>query len=464
MVNGKAHPYIPNSEESIKKEMLKELGMKSAEDIFEAIPERLRFRGKMKLPEPILSEARLRRHVEEMLKKNRNCRDNISFLGGGCWQHYVPSVCDTIAVRDEFLTAYVGEAYSDHGKFQALFETASMIADLAGFEACNTPTYDWAFAVAVAGRMACRTKGRRRILVGEDMSPGRLLVVQNYWKPEIELVRVKYDYQNGGMDLNDLKSKITKDTTAVYFENPSYLGFIETRVKEIVKVAHDAGAFVIVGADPTSLGVLEGPGNCGADYAVGDFQPLGLHIGFGGNQSGWIATSDDKDMLAEYPSLLYGITETTREGEWGFGEVFYERTSYASREKGKDFVGTTTALYGIVAGVYMALMGPQGFRELGEGIMQRVEYAKRKIAGIPKVKIASPQAYTFKEFIVDFNGTGKTVREINKALLSANIFGGKDISREFPIFGQSALYCVTEMHTKEDIDKLVTAFAGICAV
>jgi glycine dehydrogenase subunit 1 len=266
------------------------------------------------------------------------------------------------------------------------------------------------------------------------------------------------------MDLGDLKSKLSdKKTAAVYFENPSYLGFIETGVKEIVKIAHDAGAFVISGVDPTSLGVLEGPGNYGADYAVGDFQPLGLHIGFGGNQSGWVATKDEKEMIAEYPSLLYGITETTKEGEWGFGEVFYERTSYASREKGKDFVGTTTALYGIIAGVYMALMGPEGFKELGEGLMQRAAYAKKKIAAIPRVRIPSPDAFTFKEFLVDFSETGKTVQEINNALLPSGIFGGKDISGEFPEYGQSALYCVTEMHTKEDIDKLVTVLSDVCA-
>jgi glycine dehydrogenase subunit 1 len=463
MLKGKVHPYIPNSEEGIKNEMLKELGMKSAEDIFSAIPEHLRYRGKMNIPEPIISEARLRRHIEKMLAKNRNCKNNISFLGGGCWHHYVPSVCDTIGARDEFLTAYVGEAYSDHGKFQALFETSSMIGDLTGFEACNTPIYDWASAIAMAGRMACRTKGRHQILVGEDISPSRLMVIENYWKPEIEIIKVKYNFEKGGMDLNDLKSKISDKTTAVYFENPSYLGFIETAVKEIVDVAHDAGAFVISGVDPSSLGILEAPGNYGADYAVGDYQPMGQHMGFGGNQGGWVATKDDKDMVAEYPSLLFGLTHTTKEGEWGFGEVFFERTSYASREKGKDFVGTTTALFGIVAGVYMALMGPQGFKELGEGIMQRVAYAKQKIAALPKIKIASENALIFKEFLVDFNDTGKTVEEINKALLAANIFGGKDISREFPIFGQSALYCITEMHTKDDIDKFVSVLGNICA-
>jgi glycine dehydrogenase subunit 1 len=462
MVRGKVHPYIPNSADDVKQEMLKELGMKSAEDIYSAIPDRLRFKGKMNLPEPILSEARLRRHVEGILKKNRNCKDNISFLGAGCWQHYVPAVCDTIAARDEFLTAYVGEAYSDHGKFQSLFETSSMIGDLTGFEACNTPTYDWSFAIAIAGRMACRTKGKQEILVSEAISPGRMLVIQNYFKPEISLVKVAFDYEKGILDLADLKAKISEATAAVYFENPTYLGSIQTEADKICKIAHDAGAFVIVGADPISLGVLEAPANYGADYAVGDFQPMGLHIGFGANMGGWIATRDDKEMIAEYPSLLYGLTATTKEGEYGFGEVYYERTSYASREKGKDFIGTCAALHGIVSGVYMALMGPQGFKELGEGVMQRAEYAKQQIAKVKGVKIGAPGAFTFKEFLVNFDGTGKSVAQINKALLEYNIFGGKDVSKEFPVLGQSALYCVTEMHTKDDIDEFVRALSAVC--
>jgi glycine dehydrogenase subunit 1 len=209
MVYGKVHPYIPNSADHVKKEMLKEIGMESAETIYSAIPERLRFKGKMNLPAPILSEARLRRHVEGILKKNKNCKENINFLGGGCWQHYVPSVCDTIMARDEFLTSYVGEAYSDHGKFQALFEASSMIGDLTGFDACNTPTYDWANAVAIAGRMACRTKGRKQILISEAVPQERALIALNYWKPEIDVVKVKYDYQKGLVDLKDLESKVS---------------------------------------------------------------------------------------------------------------------------------------------------------------------------------------------------------------------------------------------------------------
>ena len=450
------HPYIPNSEPAIKKEMLDFLGMKSSEDIYKEIPDNLRFKGEMDLPEPILSEARLQRHVEELLDKNRNAKNTLCFLGGGTWNHYVPAVCDTIAARDEFLTAYVGETYSDHGKWQALFETASMIGELTGFKAAGNPTYDWANAAAIACRMACRTAGKQEVLLPKNMSPSRMMVVKNYMKPEIAVKEVDFDAKTGRLDISDLKEKLSEKTAAVYFENPNYIGAIETEAREIIQASKDAGAFVIAGVDPSTLGVLEAPGEMGADYAVGDYQPFGLHMGFGGSLSGFICTKDEERFVAEYPSLLFGLTDTIKEGEYGFGEVAYERTSYASREKGKDFIGTTTALFGIVAGVYMALMGPQGLCELGRGIMQRSAYAKKKLSEINGIGFPL-EGLSYCDFIVNFDDTGKTVKEINAELLKRDIFGGKDISGEYPAFGQSALYSITEMHSKEDIDKLVSA-------
>lgn len=456
------HPYIPNSEPRVQAEMLAALGMKSSEDIYKEIPDRLRFHGEMDLPEPIMSEYKLQRHVEGILNQNTSCKDVVSFLGGGCWQHHVPAVCDTILGRDEFLTAYVGEAYSDHGKFQALFESGSMICDLTGLDACNTPTYDWSNAIAIAARMASRTSGRNELLVAASAGPERMLVVRNYCKPEIAVKTIEIDKKTGLLDLADLKAKLSKGTAAVYFENPSYLGVIETQGKQICELAKAVGALVIVGVDPTSLGVLEAPGAYGADYVVGDLQPLGLHMSYGGGLGGFIATHDDKKFVAEYPSLLFGLCETEQEGEYGFGEVFYERTSYASREKGKDFIGTNAALHGITAGVYMALMGPQGFKELGEGILQRVAYTKAKLAKIPGVRVVF-DSLSYCDFLVDFSKTGKTVAEINKALLAKDIFGGKDVSKEYPEFGQSALYSVTEVHTIEDLGRLFTALEEILA-
>ena len=455
------HPYIPNSEPSVKKGMLDFLGMESSEDIYKEIPDHLRFKGEMNIPEPIMSEFKLQRHVEKLLNKNKSAKDNLCFLGGGTWQHHVPAVVDTIISRDEFLTAYVGEAYSDHGKFQALFESSSMLGDLTGFEACNTPTYDWGNAIAIACRMASRTSGKKQILLSSNMSPGRMSIVKNYCKPDIEVVEIGFDSETGLLDTADLKAKLSDKTAAVYFENPSYLGSIETGAAKICEIAKAAGALCIVGVDPISLGVLEAPGNYGADYAVGDLQPLGLHMSWGGGLGGFICTHDTKEFVGEYPSLLFGICETTTKGEYGFGEVFYERTSYASREKGKDFIGTSAALHGIAAGVYMALMGPQGFIEMSEGILQRVAYAKKALSKISGVKLVF-DGYSFCDFLVNFDGAGKSVKEINKELLAYNIFGGKDVSADFD-FGQSALFSITEVHEKEDIDKLITALKEICS-
>jgi glycine dehydrogenase subunit 1 len=458
-----AHPYIPNSQADIKKELLRAVGMKSADDIYKEIPPRLRFKGKMNLPDPIKSEYLLLKHVESILDKNKDAKRFVSFLGGGNWNHYVPAVCDTIMERDEFLTAYVGEAYSDHGKFQALFETSSMICDLTGMEACNTPCYDWGNAAAIAARMAVRTTGRREILIAGNAGPERVAIVKNYVKPEIGVNIVNFDRKSGLLDIVDLKAKLSKNTAAVYFETPSYLGAIETQAEQICRIAKSAGALPIVGTDPSSLGVLEAPGAYGADYVVGDYQPLGLHLSFGGGCGGFICTHDDKKFIAEYPSLLFGmyaVDGTDGEGELGFGEVFYERTSYASREKGKDFVGTSAALIGITAGVYMALMGPQGFLELGEGILERVAYAKEKLAAIPGIKLPVPSV-GFSDFLVSFKGT--SVKEVNDALLAYGVIGGKDIGQDFPMYKSTALYSVTEVHTKEDIDKLVSALGAIMA-
>lgn len=455
------YPYIPNSVPEIKEQMLKELGIESVEEIYKEIPKRLRFKGKMNLPEPLLSEYELRRHVEELLANDKDCKKFLSFLGGGTWQHYVPEVCDTINTRDEFLTAYVGAAYADHGKYQAIFEFASMLGELLDFDVVSTPTYDWGMAAGFAVRMAARITGRNQVLIPKTVSPDRLLCIKNLCKPYIEVKLIDYDKDTGLMDLEDLKKNISDKTAAVYFENPSYLGFIESQGEEISKIAHDAGALLVVGVDPSSLGVLAPPSHYGADIACGDLQPLGIHMNAGGGLAGFIASRDEEEFVAEYPTQLWGITETTKEGEYGFGDVSFERTSYASRENAKDFLGTQTALWGITAGVYLALMGPKGMQELGEGIMQRVAYAQKKLNEIPGVKTPLFNSAHFKEFIVNFDDTGKTVAEINRKLLDFEIFGGKDLSKEFPELGNSALYCITEIHMKSDIDRLVDALKKI---
>lgn len=450
------HPYIPNSVPEVRTKMLEEIGVKDIHELYEDIPENLRFKGKMNLPEPLSSEYALKRHVEQILSKNKTCQEYISFLGGGCWQHYVPAVCDEINHRSEFLTAYAGEPYEDHGRFQALFEYASMMGELLEMDVVNVPTYDWGQAASTSIRMAARITDRTEILISNTISPDRLSIIRNYCRPVIKINLVECHPETGRLNLDHLRAKISSKTSGIYFENPSYLGCIEDQGKNISDIAHEHGALSIVGVDPISLSIIVPPSNYGADIVCGDMQGLGIHMQYGGGLAGFIATRDEERFVMEYPSRLFGITPTVVEGEYGFGDVAYDRTSFGSREKGKEFVGTAAALWGITAGVYLALLGPQGMQELGKLIIQKSQYAMKKISEIKGIKIPLLQTH-FKEFVVDFNNTGKTVKEVNKALLKRGIFGGKDISGEFPGLGNSALYCITEIHTQEDIDRLVQA-------
>jgi glycine dehydrogenase subunit 1 len=455
------YPYIPNSVPALKEQMLQEVGAESAEDFYQDVPENLRFRGDMNLPQPLLSEYALKRHIEGILARNKTCQEYLSFLGAGCWQHHVPAVCDEVNQRAEFLTAYAGEPYDDHGRFQALFEYASMIGELLNMDVVNVPTYDGYQAAATSIRMASRITGRRQALICKTISPDKLSKIRDYCKPEIEIRLIGYDSETGQLDLEALKAEISSETAAVYFENPSYLGFVETHADEISQIAHDHGAVCVVGVDPISLGILTPPVEYGGDIVCGDIQPLGMHMQFGGGHAGFIATRDEEAYVMEYPSRLFGIAPTSVPGEYGFGDVAYERTSFAVREEGKEWVGTAAALWGITAGVYLALMGPQGMVEIGEGVMARSHYAMAQITKVKGVEAPVFRSPHFKEFVVNFDGTGKRVAEINKALLAKGIFGGKDLAQEFPELGSSALYCVTEVHTKGDIDRLVTALKEI---
>jgi len=451
------YPYIPNSTPQARADLLDASGAASVEDFYAEIPANLRLQRPLNLPKALLAEAELSRHVNGLLAKNTSTQEALSFLGAGCWQHQVPAVCDEINSRGEFLTAYAGDPYEDHGRFQALFEYESMMGELLNMEVVNVPNYDGFQATATALRMAARVTGRGRVLVAATVSADKLSKIRDYLTPDIQVETLPYQPASGLLDLSALKQQISEQIAAVYFENPAYLGWIETGATEIAALAHQAGALCVVGVDPISLGVINPPADYGGDIACGDIQPLGMHMNYGGGHGGFIASKDEPKIVMEYPSRLFGIAPTRVEGEYGFGDVAYERTSFALREEGKEWVGTAAALWGITAGVYLALMGPQGMQEIGLGIMQRTRYAMKKIARLPGVRLPFEDSPHFKEFVVNFEGAGKTVAEINRRLLEQNIFGGKDLSEEFPELGQSALYCVTEVHTQTDIDRLATA-------
>lgn len=439
---------------------MRELGIESVSELFADIPAHLRLGRPLDLPAP-LTEWEVARHARGVLGANRTPGDGLlSFLGGGCAQHFVPAVCDEIAARGEFLTAYTGDTYEDHGRWQALFEFASLLGELLDMEMISTPTYDWGQAAATAMRMAGRATGRREVLVPASMSPERLAIIRSYLHPSM-VVRNFCEDAAGQCVPSAVTGLISEATAAVYLESPSYQGIIQAEGAAVGELAHAAGALYVVGVDPLSLGVLAPPAAYGADIAVGDLQPLGIHMYYGGGLAGFIALHDRAELVMELPTRLVGATTTAVAGEIGFGEVAFARTSFIERERGKEYVGTGTNLWGIVAGVYLALLGPQGLRELGDCIMRRTRYAMQQLAAVPGVVIPHAAAPHFKEFVVSFTATGKTVAAVNRALLDRGIHGGHDLSREFPELGQSALYCVTEVHRQADIDRLAAAIAEV---
>lgn len=455
------HPYMPNSVPAVEQSMLREVGVSSVEEIYKSvIPDSLLFKGKMNIPQPITSESALKKHVMGLLNQNTSTDDAISFLGAGCYKRYVPAICDEITNRSEFLTAYCGDTYSDHGKMQAIFEYCSMMAELLDVDVVSYPTYDAGQAVSSSFRMALRVKeGRDEILIPASMSPEIRSQAEAYCQGFGKLVPVHAP--NGLMDVAELGKKLSNKTAAVYIENPSYLGAFEPHAKEIMDLAHSVDAIGIVMAEPSSLGVAEAPANYGADITCGDIQSLGIHMQYGSGCGGYIAMQDNPALVNELPTYLYGIAKCEKDGQFGWGRALYYRCSHASREKAKEYFGTESGLWAIAAGVYLAAMGPQGMKELGERIMAYAGYAISKLAAIPGVKVNASNAKVFQEFMVDFSGSGMTVKEINKKLLKYGIFGGVDLSVSFPEYGQCALYCVNDTTCAEDIDKLCDALKAI---
>jgi len=345
------------------------------------------------------------------------------------------------------------------------FEFASQIGELVGMEFVGLPLYSFGTAGGHAIRMASRMNKRHKVLIPRSMDPERLAVLKTYCGYAeldgfIEIVQVEVDPQSGRLDLRDLESKIDHEVTAVYFDNPNYLGIIEKEARAICDLAHKFGVEAIVGVDPISLGVLASPAEYGADIVVGTTQPLGVHMNCGGGVGGFIATRDEERYAREYPTLQVSLTDTIEQGEMAFALTLFEQSSYGSREDGNDWTGNSVYLWAVANATYMSLMGPSGFKSIGHSILERSHYAALKIAEIPNLAVPWRTDF-FKEFVVNFDATHKTVAEVNTALMTHKIFGGKDLSEDFPELGQSALYSVTEIHTQEDLDTLVAALEGV---
>ncbi|MFQ6068401.1 MAG: aminomethyl-transferring glycine dehydrogenase subunit GcvPA [Candidatus Bathyarchaeia archaeon] len=454
------HPYIPNSKSEIKEAMMKEIGIESIDELYKDVPERFMLKRRLNLPSPT-SEYEVKRHVEALLAKNKTSRDMPVFLGAGCWPHYVPAAVENIIQRTELLTSYTPyQPEISQGVLQLLFEYQSMICELTGMDVANSSLYDWASALGEAMRMTMRLTGRREILVPTIIHPERFATLKTYIEPAGMYVRkVDYERTTGQLSLEDLETKISDKTAAVYIENPSYLGFVETRGDQAAKIAHEHGALFVVGVDPISLGVLKPPGNYGADIVIGEGQPLGNPMNFGGPLLGVFACRAEMPMIRQMPGRIIGMTTTQDGSNRGFCMVLQTREQHIRRQKATSNICTNESLCAVASAVYLALLGPKGLKELGEAIMLKAHYTVKRLSEIEGIKTPVFQSSHFQEFTVNF--VQRRVSDVHERLLKRNVHGGKDVSKEFPELGETALYCVTEIHSKADIDSLADALEEI---
>ncbi|MHA1950368.1 MAG: aminomethyl-transferring glycine dehydrogenase subunit GcvPA [Candidatus Thorarchaeota archaeon] len=426
------HPWIPMTK-ATEKEMLESIGKKNLDELFSNIPEKFMLKQDLSIPRSH-SEIEVTRRIQELAGKNRPADDGRTFLGAGIGMHYVPAIVPALATRSEFLTSYTSyQAEVSQGMLQTLFEYQSLLAEILDIDIVNSSMYDMATAVAEAARMTVRVKKKRsKFLVPGTINPEHYKVLYTYTEPvDIEVVRVAYDEKTGLMSLSDLESKLDDQVAGVYIENPSYLGFIESQVDEINKLVHDNGSLLVAT--------------------------------FGGPLLGVFGCIKDRKLIYQMPGRLVGMTRTESEPyENGFVLTLSPREQHIRREKATSNICSNQALAAVVAAIYMSLLGPAGLQQLGETIGYNANYTARRLDHISGVRSPAIGDAIWKEFVVQFEDR-VTAEQVHDGLLERDLHGGRILTNEFPSLGESMLFCVTEVHSKETIDELIQAIEEIVA-
>ncbi len=458
------HPWIPRTKDT-EKEMLDSMGKKSLEELFSNIPKEFRVKHDLKLPESH-SEFEVSERIQELATKNKPASDGSVFLGSGVGMHYIPAIVPALAGRSEFVTSYTSyQAEISQGMLQTLFEYQSLLAEILQIDVVNSSMYDMSTGVAEAARMTVRVKkNRSKFLVPGTINPEFYDVLLTYTEPaDIELVKIDYDQTTGLMSLSDLKAKIDDRVAGVYIETPSHLGFIETQVDEIAKIVHENGALLVAGVDILSLGILRPPGDYGADIIVAEGQHLGSPVSYGGPLLGIFGCINDRKLIYQLPGRLVGMTRTEEEPfENGYVLTLSPREQHIRREKATSNICSNQALAAVTAAIYMSVLGPSGLQQIGETITLKANYAAKQLNAIKGVKAPAIGEAFWNEFVVKFEN-GITSQQVHDGLVDAGIQGGKILNDTFPDLGESMLFCVTEIHTQQDIDKLVDTVRQIVA-
>jgi len=443
-------PYVPHTDAD-RKAMLAEIGVSSIEELFADVPEEVRF-PELKLPKP-LSEPEILKELRAMSERNADLDHYACFLGAGAYNHFVPSVVNHVIGRSEFYTAYTPyQPELSQGTLQTIFEYQTMICALTGMEVANASHYDGATALAEAALVAVRiSRGKRKkVIISPAVHPEYRQTLRTYTRGTDILVAGDEDLTR---ELDDLKAMLDEDTACLIVQNPNFFGQLE-EVDGLADAVHEAGALLIVAVDPISLGLFRPPGEYGADIVVGEGQSLGNAISFGGPYLGIFACLDK--YKRRMPGRLVGETVDV-EGKRGYVLTLTPREQHIRREKATSNICTNEALCALAAGAYLAAMGKTGLCKVAELCYHKAHYAAQRIAAIPGFELRDDKPF-FKEFVVR---CPKPPADINRQLLQRKIIGGYELGKAYPHLADCMLFCVTEMNTREEIDRLVEALQEV---
>jgi glycine dehydrogenase subunit 1 len=437
--------YIPHTQEDIKT-MLKFVGAKKVEDLFDVIPKEYRLSKPLNLPEP-LSEPDLLRHFQELQSPAYS-----SFLGAGAYHHFIPSVVSALISRSEFSTAYTPyQPEISQGTLQAIFEYQTLMCQLTGMEVSNASMYDGASSLAEAVLMAHRITKKKKVLLSQAIHPEYRRVVQTYLDPDQqETILVPYQKERGRTDEKILFDLLKEDVSAVVIQSPNFFGVIED-LQPIGKRIHDCGGVMIVGfSEAIAYGILQPPGAMGADIVAGEGQSLGIPISYGGPYLGIFTTLER--FVRNMPGRLVGQT-IDLEGKRGFVLTLATREQHIRRERATSNICTNEGLCALMAAVFLSCLGKEGLKELAVMNLSKTEYAKKVISRIRgcKLNFTGP---TFNEFVLQIE---KEPEKVLEKLMEERILGGLPLGKFYPELGRHLLITATEMNEKEEIDRWAEA-------
>jgi glycine dehydrogenase subunit 1 len=434
--------------------MLDAIGVESTEELFADIPSDLRLDRPLDLPAG-RSETEVFDELAALAARNADADSEVCFLGAGMYDHYVPAIVDAITQRSEFLTPYTPyQPEVSQGGLQVMFEFQTAISELTGLPVANASLYEGPSSVASAAYLALgAAKGKRsRLVVSRGLHPHARATLRTYCRGFGAKV-VEVGLRDGLTDPGEFEGSIDEDVAAIFVQNPNFLGAIED-LERLAAAAHESGALCVASVDAPTLGVLRPPGDCGVDVAVGEGQPLGNRLDFGGPSFGFFAATEEH--LRRMPGRIAGET-TDADGRRGFVLALQTREQHIRRERATHNICTSQALNALAGTVYLAWLGRRGIVELGELLVRRTAYAREKLAAVDGVELLheSPVA---REFAVRLDAPVAAVLE---RVSEEGIAAGYPLAREYPEYEDGLLVAITERRTREDIDRLADALARV---